>query len=81
MNAKLCHQQWVARKTDWPQDVFLQKAPFFGEPTHQTVVGIAIQTQELARILDGVIQDCSGTTVKGMRERIGRMNPLETVLV
>ncbi len=81
MEPKPCQDEGMAGNMNRPQNVFLQKAPFCRERTDEPSVAIPIHTKCMARFLDGVIQNCCGAAVKWMRERVPRINPLETMLV
>jgi hypothetical protein len=81
MDPKPGHNERMPRNTNRSQNVFFQKTPLCREWTDETSIALSIHAKCLARIIDGVVQNCCGAVVKGMGERVGRINPLETVLM
>jgi hypothetical protein len=81
MDPKPGHNERMPRNTNRSEKVFLQKIPLSREWTDEPSIAFPIHAKCLARIFDGVVQNCCGAVVKRMGERVGRINPLETVLV
>jgi hypothetical protein len=81
MDPKPGHHERMLRKTNRPQYGFLQKTPLCREWTDEPSIALSILAKRLARIFDGVVQNCGGAVVKRMGDRVGRINPLETVLL
>lgn len=81
MDAKPGHDERILRNSDRPQNCLRKKIPLCFEWADKFSIGVSIHAKRLAGLLDGVVQDCGAAIVKRMGERVGRMNPLKTVLV